>query len=144
MPTGVAERIRCPKCGMPLLEFTFRGVRIDQCAGCEGIWLDAGELKRVLRARPGPDISLELALEQAWAEAELKGLDAAEALRLKAAHHMKCPRCGGPLEEVPFRDLPTDLCIQCRGVWLDPGELERVAGTEFGMFKTLRRLLHGD
>lgn len=144
MSGALTERIRCPKCGMPLLEFTFRGVRIDQCAGCEGIWLDADELKHVLRSRPGPDLSLGLAQEQAWAEAELAGLDPAEARRLREAQAMTCPRCGGALEEVPFRHLRADHCPRCRGVWLDPGELEQVAGTEFGLLKSLQRLLHGD
>ena len=144
MAAAVADRIRCPKCGMPLLEFTFHGIRIDQCAGCEGIWLDAGELKQILRSRPGPVISLELAQAQAWAEADLKALGPAEALRFRTVHHMKCPRCGGGLSEVPFRDLTTDLCTRCRGVWLDPGELEQVAGTDSGMLKALRRLIHGD
>lgn len=144
MTSATAERIRCPKCGMPLLEFTFRGIRIDQCAGCEGIWLDADELKRILRAPPGPNISLELASEQGRLEAEPEDLGPAETLRLRALHLMRCPRCGGGLKEVSFRDLLVDHCTRCRGVWLDPGELEQVAGAEFGMLKALRRLLHGD
>lgn len=36
--------MHCPKCGMKLVEIDYRGVKIDKCSGCEGVWLDAGEL----------------------------------------------------------------------------------------------------
>ena len=39
--------MRCPKCGMELVEIDYRGVRIDKCASCAGVWLDAGELEQV-------------------------------------------------------------------------------------------------
>lgn len=37
--------MHCPKCGSSLQEVEFKGVRIDKCFGCEGLWLDAGELE---------------------------------------------------------------------------------------------------
>jgi hypothetical protein len=39
--------MRCPKCGEPLKERSFQKIQIDQCTGCNGIWLDAGELDQV-------------------------------------------------------------------------------------------------
>ena len=39
--------MRCPKCGEPLKERRFQKIQIDQCTGCQGIWLDAGELEQV-------------------------------------------------------------------------------------------------
>ena len=42
-----ACHMRCPKCGEPLKEQTFRKIVIDECAACRGIWLDAGELEQV-------------------------------------------------------------------------------------------------
>ena len=39
--------MRCPKCGEPLKERSFQKILIDQCTGCGGIWLDAGELEEV-------------------------------------------------------------------------------------------------
>jgi hypothetical protein len=39
--------MRCPKCGMELVELEFRGVKIDRCASCAGVWLDAGELDQL-------------------------------------------------------------------------------------------------
>lgn len=45
--------MRCPKCGEPLKERTFQKVLIDQCVGCGGIWLDAGELEEVAGREEG-------------------------------------------------------------------------------------------
>ena len=36
--------MKCPKCGMQLEEIAFGDVHVDKCFGCEGIWLDKGEL----------------------------------------------------------------------------------------------------
>lgn len=35
--------MKCPKCGIDLMEIDFKGMRIDECSDCRGIWLDAGE-----------------------------------------------------------------------------------------------------
>jgi len=37
--------MRCPKCGMKLIEIAYKGIKIDKCSECTGIWLDAGELE---------------------------------------------------------------------------------------------------
>jgi uncharacterized protein len=39
--------MRCPKCGMELIEIDYKNIKIDKCSECEGIWLDAGELDSV-------------------------------------------------------------------------------------------------
>lgn len=39
--------MRCPKCGMELVEIDYKSIMIDKCTDCEGIWLDAGELESV-------------------------------------------------------------------------------------------------
>ena len=46
-------RMRCPKCGEPLKERSFQKILIDQCTGCGGIWLDAGELEEVAGREEG-------------------------------------------------------------------------------------------
>lgn len=49
---------------------------------------------------------------------------------VKEICHMKCPKCGGDLNEVLFRGIKIDRCTACNGVWLDNGELEKLAGHE--------------
>ncbi len=39
------HHMRCPKCGMELTEIDFKGVTIDKCFSCNGIWLDSGEFE---------------------------------------------------------------------------------------------------
>ena len=41
------HHMRCPKCGMELIEIDYRNIKVDKCSECEGIWLDAGELAAV-------------------------------------------------------------------------------------------------
>jgi hypothetical protein len=45
--------MRCPKCGMQLEEIAYEGIRLDRCPGCEGIWLDSGELERLRTKEDG-------------------------------------------------------------------------------------------
>ena len=42
------HHMRCPKCGMELIEIDYKKIKIDKCSDCEGIWLDAGELEAVM------------------------------------------------------------------------------------------------
>jgi uncharacterized protein len=39
--------MKCPKCGMELIEIDYKGMKVDKCSGCGGIWLDAGELEAI-------------------------------------------------------------------------------------------------
>jgi len=45
--------MKCPKCGMGLEEIAFGEVRLDKCFGCEGIWLDKGELESIRKKEAG-------------------------------------------------------------------------------------------
>jgi hypothetical protein len=35
--------MKCPKCGIDLIEIDFKDIKIDECSSCRGMWLDAGE-----------------------------------------------------------------------------------------------------
>lgn len=38
----------CPKCPGKLEAYTFMEFKLDRCDGCEGVWLDRGELEGIL------------------------------------------------------------------------------------------------
>lgn len=38
----------CPNCQAGMKEITREGVQIDMCATCHGVWLDRGELNKLL------------------------------------------------------------------------------------------------
>jgi hypothetical protein len=45
--------MHCPKCGQNLIEIDYKGVAVDKCSGCEGIWLDPGELEQIAQFEKG-------------------------------------------------------------------------------------------
>jgi len=42
-----ASYMRCPKCGASLKERSFQKIQVDQCTGCNGVWLDTGALEQI-------------------------------------------------------------------------------------------------
>lgn len=40
--------LMCPNCQTGMKEITREGVQIDMCATCQGVWLDRGELNKLL------------------------------------------------------------------------------------------------
>ena len=41
--------MKCPKCGMEIIEVDYKGLKVDKCSECDGVWLDAGELEAVAK-----------------------------------------------------------------------------------------------
>lgn len=41
------HHMKCPKCGMELIEIDYKQIKVDKCSSCDGVWLDAGELDAV-------------------------------------------------------------------------------------------------
>ena len=66
--------------------------------------------------------------------------EAAEQLRL--AHWMHCAKCGTIMETMPFKGVEIERCPNCGGLYLDQGELEKLAGQDkSGVFHSLGELL---
>ena len=40
--------LHCPKCGSGLEEAVMERVTVDICPGCHGVWLDEGELDKLI------------------------------------------------------------------------------------------------
>jgi Zn-finger nucleic acid-binding protein len=40
--------LTCPKCESPMRVYERNGVTVDSCTGCRGIFLDRGELERLI------------------------------------------------------------------------------------------------
>ncbi len=41
--------MKCPKCGMQLIEVEYKNIKVDKCSECDGVWLDAGEMEQIVR-----------------------------------------------------------------------------------------------
>lgn len=43
---------------------------------------------------------------------------------------MECPKCQGPMRSYERNGITIDQCIECRGIYLDRGELEHLISLE--------------
>jgi uncharacterized protein len=59
----------------------------------------------------------------------------------RKAHFMKCPKCGADLQEQTHEHVKVDVCPDCKGMWLDAGEMEllhqveKAKGSPHNLFK---------
>ncbi len=106
--------MKCPKCHTETLAvFTIERVAVDRCTSCDGIWFDAEELVQLLS-------------EDAVRVASLRRGGADEVLDGKKG---TCPRDATELMRVYSavdRTVIIDACPDCRGIWLDGGEFQKL------------------
>jgi len=50
---SAATALRCPKCDAPMRMYERNGIHVDRCTDCGGIFLDRGELDRLITAESG-------------------------------------------------------------------------------------------
>jgi uncharacterized protein with PIN domain len=54
-------------------------------------------------------------------------LDQERVAQERKAHYMKCPKCGADLKEEAHGHVKVDICPECKGMFLDAGEMELLA-----------------
>jgi acetyl-CoA carboxylase beta subunit len=59
-------------------------------------------------------------------KAQRARLDEERARAERRSHYMKCPKCGADLQEKEFHHVKVDTCPECKGMWLDAGELDLI------------------
>lgn len=105
----------CPRDQEPLHEHHAGHANVDVCPRCAGVFLDGIELHRVVGDR---ELPFELARMQG-----------------KVQEDIACPACGAVMSLNTLDGITLDHCSACLGVWLDHGEMERLASrnlTSFG------------
>jgi Zn-finger nucleic acid-binding protein len=121
--------MNCPKCdgteltavSMSIEDHSRPGsqtaaLEIDQCASCDGIWFDAGEVEKYYAAGIK---ALQVPKTAAASDAELD------------AKTGRCPRCAIALAHAASRfnaGVTVDACPGCGGTWIDGAELAKVGG----------------
>lgn len=53
--TNAAVGMPCPVCKVPLVMSDRQGVEIDYCPQCRGVWLDRGELDKIIERSGAPE-----------------------------------------------------------------------------------------
>ena len=102
--------MKCPRCNIALKLEKYRGIEVDKCSGCEGMWLDHPELGE-----------LE---DKVFDEGLVKGT-----MRFTSnSGDLLCPTCGKHMHWFRYRhyNLELDFCEEEHGFWLDKGEERRV------------------
>jgi Zn-finger nucleic acid-binding protein len=99
------------------------GVEIDRCGTCGGVFLDYGELEKIQST--GND-----AVRTRWDDVkDAVTRRAYERARRKERPPINCPSCGDEMfeREWGYGSLVfVEVCIGCRGIWLDIDELEQL------------------
>jgi hypothetical protein len=91
-----------------------------------------------------PEDEYFLKLDAELIKAHRARLDAERSTAERRAHYMKCPKCGANLAETDHHHVKVDVCSECKGMWLDAGELEMIAHVkENNVGSFLRDLLRG-
>ncbi len=108
--------MNCPKCEAELESRNVEGVELNRCPTCKGHWFDDQELRKV---KDLADTDLN------WMDFELwKHPD-----RFRASPaNSPCPRCDEGMVAIDYdnTEIEVDFCTQCRGVWLDRWEFEKI------------------
>jgi Zn-finger nucleic acid-binding protein len=103
------RKIECPRCFVQAtqseVEVFGPNINIDVCPKCGGIWLDHGELKKLLKDKKISDYLTK-------------------DIGTQSKSKLVCPRCGGLMDLERADEIEVDVCLNCNGVWLDQGELE--------------------
>lgn len=75
---------------------------------------------------------VEMEKKRDLAEKVKADMAAEELEKLKKLHWKHCANCGFEMHPVVFKGITVDKCPHCAGIFLDPGELEQLAGKEGG------------
>lgn len=62
--TNAAIGMPCPVCKVPLVMSERQGVEIDYCPQCRGVWLDRGELDKIIERSAAADAPAPAAPQQ--------------------------------------------------------------------------------
>ena len=115
--------MKCPRCNSVLAKTEYDGVTIEVCQECEGEWLFAGELEKIVEHH-----------DEVFTPEEIASLDAVnkEIFTAEKDDHdeLNCPACENvPMEHFNYGDTSGIIlhrCPECDGIWMDKDELKKV------------------
>jgi hypothetical protein len=109
--------MKCPDCRNILKPIECKGVIIHECIKCNGKWFQRDELQKV-ETREDDTVR--------WIDFEPFGKDMEKAS--VASEGKVCPKCLEKMQSLKYlkSKVVIDKCPDCRGVWLDRGELAKI------------------
>ncbi len=113
--------MKCVRCQQQLSRVVYEEVEIDKCVSCGGIWLDDGELAKIVGA------TIEIfsqSLITKTLNTVSKGVPQSEKDSVE-----RCPKCSQEMKALNYAyqsGVVIDSCPNSHGIWVDSGELEKV------------------
>lgn len=115
--------IKCPVCNIPLKRSRYKGVVLDFCKKCGGIWFDEGEFQSVIDSLLSSDkISIQT-IKEAYRDKVIPYSRERNPVR-------KCPHCHLDMHTFNYSydsNIFLDKCLTCQGIWTDKNEILQVA-----------------
>ncbi|HEY9580051.1 MAG TPA: zf-TFIIB domain-containing protein [Rhizorhapis sp.] len=68
--TNSGAGMPCPVCRVPLVMSERQGVEIDYCPNCRGIWLDRGELDKIIERNADQPTPIQQPVNRGYASHE--------------------------------------------------------------------------
>jgi Zn-finger nucleic acid-binding protein len=111
------SQAECPGCRQSLSRVEIGSTTVFECAGCDGVWIDAEVFERLVRER---DLQ---------STAMVKFPARPPATSAASIRYRPCPRCGKMMNRVNFGRVSGTVVDVCRGhgTFLDTGELHQIA-----------------
>ena len=112
--------MKCPLDSAELAPQNYEaGIKVDRCGTCKGMWLDHQELEKIQEAQ-----QIDYG-DEAKRLPDLVGQAYAMALA-NSKPEVTCPKCQQLMERLEhggYSQIMIDVCTNCKGVWLDRGEI---------------------
>ena len=109
--------MKCPVCGRELQPVNYKGVEVDYCPACKGVWFDLLEIDKLSDSMKDFNI-----VEPRLENLKVVYVDDDEGFQ---EDYRKCPRCGVQMDKVMMNNKPPifDFCPNDCGYWFDENEL---------------------
>ncbi len=102
---------KCPVCEIELQETKYHKEIIDRCEQCGGAYFDHGELGSIINL---VSVFKNITLH----ESEIDTISDTEKNR-----ELRCPADNELMQKQEIAGEIVDICKQCKGIWLDKGEI---------------------
>ena len=114
--------MQCPMCQTEMNTREYEGVAIDVCGACRCVWLDKGELTRIVETQ------IET-FDKATSRRILSKTGRTEISAAESSREVLCPRCRERMPPTNYAyssGVIVNRCRQDHGILLDEGELDAI------------------
>lgn len=110
----------CPRCpnAVNLVEMGYGKQRVDNCPSCHGTFFDKGELEDLIK------------LVKDFMAVQLDEPEITNQPLTEQNFKPTCPACCETMEALQVSQIWINHCLNCRGIWLDQGELSSLRGAQ--------------